>query len=147
MRPICSRLLLLLYICAILVFESVATTQFQPCDGVPSVPQTRRACNLFIWDAPSALLYKWCHHLLKDHLIEGKGGRMVGFLSVGYSDLTYHPSTCPEAFKTYTIFVLCRFYPFSMFALNPIPSCNCCIPVPDTVPIDVLYVVGVTQTI
>ena len=49
-----------------------------PCNGVPVVSTHRRACNFYIWDGPSALFYKWCHHLLKDNLYEGKGGHMVG---------------------------------------------------------------------
>ena len=53
------------------------TLQSPPCNGVPVVPKSRRACNFYIWDAPSALFYKWCHHLLKDNLYEGKGGHMV----------------------------------------------------------------------
>lgn len=36
-----------------------------------------RACNFYVWDAPSALLHKWCHHLLKDCVYEGLGGRKV----------------------------------------------------------------------
>lgn len=36
-----------------------------------------RACNYYIWDVPSAMLHKWCHHLLKDCIYEGLGGRKV----------------------------------------------------------------------
>lgn len=36
-----------------------------------------RACDFYVWDAPSALLHKWCHHLLKDCVYEGLGGRKV----------------------------------------------------------------------
>lgn len=74
-----------------------ASSTLQPCDGIPKVPTNRRACGFFIWDAPSALLYKWCHHLLKDHLIEGKGGHMVrrrGGISSSFdceSPLLTHP--------------------------------------------------------
>ena len=41
-------------------------------------PENRgRACGFYIWDAPSALLHSWCHHLLKDCVYEGLGGRKV----------------------------------------------------------------------
>lgn len=40
----------------------------------------RRACGLYIWDVPSALLYHWCRHLLKDAVYEGRGGKKVRFL-------------------------------------------------------------------
>lgn len=72
----------------------------RPCNGVPTVPINRRACGLFIWDAPSALLYRWCHHLLKDHLIEGKGGRMYvrfesnSILQLLYPCSRYSPNKC-----------------------------------------------------
>ena len=36
-----------------------------------------RACGFYIWDLPSALLHRWCHHLLKDCVYEGLGGRKV----------------------------------------------------------------------
>ena len=35
----------------------------------------RKACGFYVWDAPSALLYKWCNHLLRDSVYEGRGGR------------------------------------------------------------------------
>jgi hypothetical protein len=38
-----------------------------PCTGMPVVSADCRACGFYIWDAPSTLLYKWCHRLLKDH--------------------------------------------------------------------------------
>ena len=34
----------------------------------------RKACGLYVWDAPSALLYWWCRHLEKDCIYEGRGG-------------------------------------------------------------------------
>lgn len=45
-------------------------------DSVQTTPR-RRACGLYIWDAPSALLYRWCNHLMKDCVYEGKGGKKV----------------------------------------------------------------------
>lgn len=35
----------------------------------------RTACGVYLWDAPSALLFFWTNHLLKDCIIEGRGGR------------------------------------------------------------------------
>lgn len=44
-----------------------------------------RACGFYIWDAPSALLHKWCNHLMKDCVYEGRGGKKVRRLrQVGY---------------------------------------------------------------
>jgi hypothetical protein len=60
------------------------------CDGRPTIPAKRHACNLFLWDAPSALLYKWCRHLVKDHIYEGKGGYLfVRFESNSILQLLY----------------------------------------------------------
>lgn len=39
----------------------------------------RRACGLYVWDLPSAILYHWCSHLMKDCVYEGRGGRKVCF--------------------------------------------------------------------
>ena len=36
-----------------------------------------KACSFYIWDAPSAFFYKWCHYLVKDCIYEGVGGRKV----------------------------------------------------------------------
>jgi hypothetical protein len=41
-----------------------------------SLPR-RVACGLYLWDAPSALLHKWCHHLIRDCVFEGRGGKKV----------------------------------------------------------------------
>ena len=37
----------------------------------------RTACHFYLWNAPSALFHKWCHHLMKDQVIEGRGGVKV----------------------------------------------------------------------
>jgi len=34
-----------------------------------------RACSLYVWDAPSALLWRWCNHLQRDCIYEGRGGK------------------------------------------------------------------------
>lgn len=44
---------------------------------IKAMASGRRACGLYIWNAPSALLYKWTNHLLQDCIYEGKGGRKV----------------------------------------------------------------------
>lgn len=40
----------------------------------------RTACSLYIWNAPSALLHRWCHHLQRDNIYEGLGGKKVSAL-------------------------------------------------------------------
>jgi hypothetical protein len=37
----------------------------------------RTACSFYIWNAPSALLFRWCHHLQRDNIYEGRGGKKV----------------------------------------------------------------------
>lgn len=37
----------------------------------------RRACGLYLWDFPSALLHGWCTRLVKDCVYEGRGGKKV----------------------------------------------------------------------
>lgn len=70
--------------------STVTASQQQPCTGEPSVPCSRRACKYYVWDLRSALLYKWCNHLLKDHIYEGRGGkRFVRFESNSILQLLY----------------------------------------------------------
>lgn len=33
-----------------------------------------KACSIYIWDFPSALLSRWCQHLQRDCVYEGRGG-------------------------------------------------------------------------
>ena len=54
-----------------------STTNDSPISKLSS---GRRACGFYVWDAPSALLYRWCNHLLKDCVYEGRGGRKVSAL-------------------------------------------------------------------
>ena len=35
------------------------------------------ACSFYLWDAMSALLYRWCSHLQADCIYEGRGGKKV----------------------------------------------------------------------
>jgi hypothetical protein len=37
----------------------------------------RKACGLYLWNAPSALLSIWCNHLARDNVFEGRGGKKV----------------------------------------------------------------------
>jgi hypothetical protein len=39
--------------------------------------QPRTACSFYLWNSPSALLRKWCRHLMKDCVYEGRGGVKV----------------------------------------------------------------------
>lgn len=75
----------------------------KPCCGdasSSSFSNNRRACNFYIWDVRSALLYRWCHHLLKDHIYEGRGGvRFVRYesnsiLQLLYPCSRYAPNKC-----------------------------------------------------
>lgn len=66
MKPI-----FLLLIAGILQQPGWAVTS--PAPVIPATPR-RRACNLFLWDASSALMYRWCKYLMRDCIYEGKGG-------------------------------------------------------------------------
>eukprot|EP00536_Pseudo-nitzschia_multiseries_P005968 jgi/Psemu1/286148/fgenesh1_pg.121_\ len=76
------------------------TGQSLACDGRASIPNKRRACGLFIWDLPSAILYKWCHYLLKDRIYEGRGGYLFvryesnSILQLLYPCSRYSPNKC-----------------------------------------------------
>ena len=37
----------------------------------------RTACGMYLWDAGSAFLHKWCTYLMKDCVYDGRGGRKV----------------------------------------------------------------------
>jgi hypothetical protein len=45
--------------------------------SIPMISSNRRACRFYLWNAPSALLYRWCHHLQRDNIYEGRGGKKV----------------------------------------------------------------------
>ena len=45
--------------------------------SISAMAAGRRACGIYVWDAPSALLHKWCTHLIKDCIYEGRGGHKV----------------------------------------------------------------------
>ena len=42
----------------------------------------RAACPFYVWNAPSALFHKWCQHLMKDHIYEGRGGVKVSLVGL-----------------------------------------------------------------
>ena len=60
----------------------------------------RKACGFFLWDAPSALLYHWTNHLLKDCIYEGRGGHKFvriepgSILQLLYPWSRYSPDRC-----------------------------------------------------
>lgn len=72
----------------------------RPCEGEHTIPNHRRACNFYAWDIRSAALYKWCHHLLKDHVYEGRGGKKFvrfesnSILQLLYPCRQYSPNKC-----------------------------------------------------
>lgn len=49
------------------------------------------ACGMYIWDAPSALLYKWYKQLCKDCIIEGMGGAKFVRINSGSMLQLLHP--------------------------------------------------------
>lgn len=84
---------------------SIETTSISnPSTEQPSTttsdPQVRRACRLFIWDVPSALLYRWCNHLQKGCEYEGRGGKRFvrirpgSMLQALYPCSRYAPDRC-----------------------------------------------------
>jgi hypothetical protein len=44
---------------------------------IPVIPSSARACQFYLWNAPSALLSRWCIHLQRDSVYEGRGGKKV----------------------------------------------------------------------
>ncbi|GKY94638.1 hypothetical protein MPSEU_000717700 [Mayamaea pseudoterrestris] len=60
----------------------------------------RVACNVYLWDAPSALFQKWCRHLMRDCIYEGKGGTKFvriepgSLLQLLYPSCLYNPDRC-----------------------------------------------------
>jgi hypothetical protein len=77
-----------------------STPSSVPCDGRAVVPANRKACGFYVWDFPSALMYKWCHYLLKDRIYEGKGGYLFvryesnSILKLLYPCSRYSPNKC-----------------------------------------------------
>ena len=62
-------------------YSSSTTTSSTKSHSLPQLLSSkhgrRTACSVYIWNAPSALLHKWCHHLQKDNIYEGLGGKKV----------------------------------------------------------------------
>jgi hypothetical protein len=44
---------------------------------IPSIASDRRACQFYVWNGISALLFRWCNHLQRDSIYEGRGGKKV----------------------------------------------------------------------
>ena len=81
--------------------QSAASKTDPTNSNVASLTAPGRACGFYLWDAPSALLYKWCNHLLKDRVYEGRGGRKFVLIEPGSilqllypSSHTYSPDRC-----------------------------------------------------
>jgi len=80
-----------------------ATTTMTMASSLESLVATRRrrACSFYVWDMPSALLYKWTQHLLKDCVYEGRGGKKFVRIRPGSvlqllypSSSNYSPDKC-----------------------------------------------------
>jgi hypothetical protein len=70
--------------------RSASVTTSEPNPSITAMASGRKACGLYIWDAPSALLHKWCTHLLRDKIYEGRGGHKVREdLILEYIDIIY----------------------------------------------------------
>ena len=75
-------------------------TKSDRCDCKATIPNERKACGFYVWDIPSAILYGWCHRLLKDRVYEGKGGYLFvryesnSILSLLYPCSRYSPNKC-----------------------------------------------------
>ena len=82
------KLILFLFISAVLLQHVGAIAS--PVTVISSAPK-RRACNFFLWDASSALLYRWCKHLMRDCVYEGKGGRRFVRIPPGSILQLLHP--------------------------------------------------------
>ena len=80
--------------------EHASTKHSGCCDGKAVVSSHRKACGFYVWDLPSALLYKWCQHLVKDKIYEGKGGYVFvryesnSILKLLYPCSRYSPNKC-----------------------------------------------------
>lgn len=58
-----------------LVWSARAIKDHERLDLSQISPRKQRACSVYVWDAPSALLRTWSDHLLRNCIIEGKGGK------------------------------------------------------------------------
>lgn len=55
-----------------------------------------KACSFYVWNAPSAGLYRLCHYLQQDCTYEGKGGRKFIYIRPGSLLHILHP-ICPKS--------------------------------------------------
>ena len=70
----------------------------------------RKACSLYIWNAPSALLHRWCHHLQRDNIYEGLGGKKVSRYMLFVIPLCVHWSHSPSKLTVYLyILAVCSY--------------------------------------
>ena len=57
-----------------------SVAQYHSVQGDDKAQQTLSrpvACRFYLWNFPAFILHKWCHHLAKDCIYEGKGGVKV----------------------------------------------------------------------
>ena len=55
-----------------------------------------KACSFYVWNAPSAGLYRLCHYLQQDCTYEGRGGRKFIYIRPGSLLHILHP-LCPKS--------------------------------------------------
>lgn len=58
--------------------------------SVQNIASNRRACHFYLWNAQSALLSRWCNHLQKDNIYEGRGGKKVGVSYIAFNSCKPH---------------------------------------------------------
>jgi hypothetical protein len=103
--------------------------------SISAMAAGRRACGLYVWDAPSALLHKWCTHLMRDCIYEGRGGHKVRVeFAICNTYLFYVVLQCLDS-NTLAILI----HVLSLPGLNLARSFNSCILVVATVQIVAYY--------
>jgi hypothetical protein len=89
-------------------FQMTASGSSSASSSIINAGTKKVACGLYIWNAPSALLHKWCTHLLRECIYEGRGGvKFVriepgSILQLLYPSLRhYSPDSCVLCGGTY----------------------------------------------
>jgi hypothetical protein len=94
-----------------------------------------KACGFYIWDAPSALLHRWCHHLQRDCIYEGTWCRVQSF-----RHLEFHCCLCRLPRQMVRNNLSLRTSQVAVgngsFAYGQDQCCNCSIPAIGIVQID-----------
>lgn len=113
--------------------ESRLTSSTTATLGAPT-REPRKACPFYVWNAPSALMYKWCQHLMQDHIYEGRSG-----VKVCCTAYRWRWMLCRDGRSEYTQLDSCNStcFPFmtehSLYASNRDPSYSFCTHVHGTV--------------